>query len=276
MVSSGRAKFGFDHAEPEDHEYADVHPQDMDPMKALGLELKALLDDEAAVQLLLGTGTTGAGAGAGVGVGAGADDDSDLNVPQEELADARRLAGLLVTRGSIVKLRFLVDEGGLETSTPFEEKSVTAKAVEQAIFAALDAGLNEESQLFVSAGELVDQLRGEAEAHALAKLDQSDHDEEQDFPGVGVGGRDGEDQGADGRGSGSGAHTPELMPALSLNSFEAVRRYQRRNSTTKPAAEVAGLWVRVQPSIGTCYFYNVATGKTQDESPDDADEIHEA
>ena len=67
----------------------------------------------------------------------------------DEFADATKLAPRLRQRFAILTLRQLVDDGQLEEYAPYEEKTVKHTQIQQAIFDAIEAGLGEESELYV-------------------------------------------------------------------------------------------------------------------------------
>eukprot|EP00750_Incisomonas_marina_P030780 INCI7654.3.p1 GENE.INCI7654.3~~INCI7654.3.p1 ORF type:complete len:680 (+),score=158.09 INCI7654.3:5313-7352(+) len=273
LIETGRSAFGLDFTDPDDHEYADADEESVAAMKATAEKLRTFVDDPKVLRSLAGPLAEATPRTPAEGSTAGPDVSDSIALPPKlaaQITEARRVATMLQTRASIVHLRFLVDEGGLESSTPYGEKTVTARAVELAIFAALDVGLGEESELYESAGALVDELTAAAEAFALEQLANDDHDDDLlAFPDAGDDVPLSDDEGLEG----VKPFNPNMSKRL---SFTDVRKVQRRNTLHKSDAEVAAHWVKVQSTASEHYFYNVATGKVQDSAPGDVEQVHEA
>jgi len=153
----------------------------------------------------------------------------------------------LRARHFILKLRNLIDDAQLEEDNPFEEKLIHAVALETVAFEALDNGLSEESDLYQTAGEIVQRLKEEACEYDKEHFDDLPDDED-------IVNDDEAKQPEDGK--------------IELNvSYRVIRKRQRRASLTMSPDEVNKKWLLLQPSINTEYFYNTLTGDSQDTQP---------
>ena len=249
-IAKGRERFGFDYDDPDDHEYAEIELADVPTFKAMAKELGEFANSKRTRLVLAGKGTGNTQEPQSV-LG---DEGDELQLSpevQRQLAEAKKVAGMLLTRSSIAHLRLLVDEADLESSTPYEEKTVTAKQIEDAIFLALDHGLDEESELYEAAGQLAENLSEEAELYEQEKLEGSFDDSDTDEPELSVK--------VDDKNAG----------------YQQVRKLQRRNSIVKSQADVASSWLRIQTTATSHYYYNAETGQSENELPSEPDDLHE-
>lgn len=227
LLDAGREKFGFDFDDPDEHEFADADEEDVVAMRTIANELIAMMTDLEQRP-----------------------EPKPLN-QWPNLAEISKQVNPTVaklrSRCSVLNLRTMIDDAQLEETNPFEEKVVTSVKLERAAFEALDTGLDEESELYQTAGEIVQRLKQDAREY-----DQENFDVMPDDADI-LNDKE--------------AEQPEEGTIETNVSYRVIRLRQRRASLTMAPEEVAKKWLRIKPSVHTEYFYNSITGASQDTHP---------